>query len=382
MAIDIICLVFTFVFFWSMGIVLAGLVKSSKTYARAAEKLHFTVLVCARNEENVIAFPVKTCLEAEYPKDKIRVVVLADNCTDATVQVAKLAGAEVLEKTVPSSGKGDVLAWGLERIGEAEAIAVFDADNQVDRQWFNAMNDALQGGETIATGCRHSSNASRNTITGWYAIYWNIMNELSNRVRVNLGLSGKLTGTGFAFMRSLVGKSGWNTRTMVEDVEFSVQCNINGGRVAYVGNADYTDEQPETVRAMWRQLRRWATGGWQVARMYGWPWMKAMCHGPSLRLFDSYFAILTGMSVAFIHLTNLVSLAINRNLYFFFAIFGSVMVMSWFMGFSAVALSRKGGKPRWLSILTFPFFSMILSAAVLVTLVYPTRRWKPIIHGN
>ncbi len=382
MIIDILCLALTFVFFWSMVIVLLGLVKPSKTFKKTDERLHFTVLVCARNEENVIAFPVKTALEADYPKDKIRVIVLADNCTDATAQVAKMAGAEVWEKTEPSSGKGDVLAWGIGKLDSAEAVAVFDADNQVDRHWFMAMNEALCAGEQIATGCRHSSNASANVISGWYAAYWDVMNELSNRVRTNLGLSGKLTGTGFAFKYAMLDGKGWKTKTLVEDVEFSVQCNIDGGRISYVADADYADEQPETFRAMWRQLRRWATGGWQVARLYGKPWLKALWKNPSLRLFDSYFAILTGMSVAFVHFSNIIALAVNRNLSFFFSVFGSVVFLSWFMGFSAVALSKKGGKPGWLPILTFPVFSLILSASVLVTLVYPTRRWKPIAHGK
>ncbi len=382
MIIDILCLALTFVFFWSMVIVLLGLVKPSKTFKKTEERLHFTVLVCARNEENVIAFPVKTAFEADYPKDKIRVIVLADNCTDATAQVAKMAGAEVWEKTEPSSGKGDVLAWGIGKLESAEAVAVFDADNQVDRHWFMAMNDALCAGEQVATGCRHSSNASANVISGWYAAYWDVMNELSNRVRTNLGLSGKLTGTGFAFKYEMLKGKGWNTKTLVEDVEFSVQCNIDGGRISYVADADYADEQPETFRAMWRQLRRWATGGWQVARFYGKPWLKAMWKKPSFRLFDSYFAILTGMSVAFVHFSNIVALAVNHNWRFFFSVFGSVVFMSWFMGFSAVALSKKGGKPGWLPILTFPAFSLILSASVLVTLVYPTRKWKPIVHGK
>lgn len=383
MFLDVLCLALTFVFFWSMTVVLLGLVKPPKTYRRRQKKLHFTVLICARNEENVIAFPVKTCLEADYPEDKIRVVVLADNCTDDTVKVARMSGAEVWEKTIPSSGKGDVLKWGLDQLEDAEAIAVFDADNQVDRQWFLMVNDALQGGETVVTGCRHSSNPLANMISGWYTVYWDVMNELSNRVRTNLGLSGKLTGTGFAFRHEAIKDGGWNTRTLVEDVEFSVQCNIKGNRVAYVPDAYYADEQPETWRAMWRQLRRWTTGGWQVARHYACPWAKAMARKPSLRLFDSYFAILTGMSVAFVHFSNILSLTVNHDWRFFASVFGGVIVMSWFMGFSAVALSKRGGsKSGWLAIITFPVFSLILSASVLVTLVYPTRKWKPIAHGN
>ena len=388
---DFLCLGLSVVFFWSTFVVLLGLIKPARRHPKADRKLRFAVLVCARNEESVIRLPVKSALLSRYPADAREVIVLADNCTDETAARARAAGATVWEKDVPSAGKGDVLAWGVERVlkqGGFDAIAVFDADNIVSDGWFSAVNDALNDKETVVTGRRHSSNARVNLISGWYTVYWDMMNELSNRVRTNLGLSGKLTGTGFAFLTSALGPDGWRTKTMVEDVEFTVQTNMRGGRVAYVPEADYADEQPVTVRYMWRQLRRWATGGWQVARTYFCPWVVALLRHPTLRLFDSFFAILTGMSVAFILLFNVLAFIVRLYLNaadhaaftFFFGVFFFVFGMGWFTAWASVALSPQKRRPRVLSLLTFPLFSMILSASVLFTLVHPTRTWKPIRH--
>ena len=393
-ACEFLCLGLSAVFLWSTVVVLAGLIKPAKTHPKAARKLRFAVVVCARNEEKVIRLPVKSVLLSRYPDDCREVIVLADNCVDRTAEVARAAGATVWEKTTPSHGKGDVLAWGVGRIlderPEVEALAVFDADNVCSDAWLDAMNDALQDGETVATGRRHSSNPKANLIAGWYTIYWDMMNELSNRVRTNLGLSGKLTGTGFAFLRSAVGPDGWRTQTMVEDVEFSVQTNLRGGRVAYVQRADYADEQPVSVHYMWRQLRRWATGGWQVARRYFLPWLRALAARPSMRLFDSFFAILTGMSVAFILLFNAVALVVRLAagaadavaVRFFLGVTLFVFVMGWFTAWAAVALSQQRRRPNVAAILTFPVFSLVLSASVIYTLVRPTRQWKPIPHGD
>ena len=391
-AFDLLCILFGLVFFWSTVVVVIGLLKTSRRHPIAQKKLRFAVLICARNEEAVIKLPVKSVLMGRYPAECREVIVLADNCTDATAEVARKAGATVWEKSVPSADKGDVLAWGIEKVraeGRFDAIAVFDSDNIVADNWFDAVNDALQDGETVVTGCRHASNARANVISGWYTVYWDVMNELSNRVRCNLGLSGKLTGTGFAFLLSALRPGGWQTRTMVEDVEFTVQVNIDGGRVAYVPDGHYADEQPESLRFMWRQLRRWTTGGWQVARFYTRPWLMAMRQVPSLRLFDSFFAILTGMSVAFVHLFNVLAFAakicaggdVASASGRFFGIIGFVCVMGWFMAVSAVALSQEKRRPRLMSIVTFPVFSLILSASVIFTLVWPTRSWKPIPHG-
>jgi len=394
MAFDFLCLGLSVVFLWSTFLVLVGLIKPARPHPKAARKLKFAAVVCARNEEPVIRLPVKSVLLSKYPAARREVIVLADNCEDRTAEVARAAGATVWEKSEPSAGKGDVLAWGLARLRaerpDVEAVAVFDADNVCSDGWFDAVNDALQDGETVVTGRRRASNARANVISGWYTVYWDMMNELSNRVRTNLGLSGKLTGTGFAFLLSALGPEGWRTRTMVEDVEFTVQTNLRGGRVAYVAEADYADEQPVTAAYMWRQLRRWATGGWQVVRLYLPAWLQALRARPSLRLFDSFFAILTGMSVAFILLFNFLALFVRlwcgaadaAAVHFFFGVFLFVFVMGWFTAWAAVALSPQKRRPRVASILTFPVFSLVLSASVLYTLVRPTRRWKPIPHGG
>ena len=390
-AFDIICLALTIVFFWSTFVVLIGLLVPGRKHPYKGPRIRFAVLVCARNEERVIKLPVKGVMMSKYPVGLRDVIVLADNCTDRTAEIAREAGAIVWEKTTPSHGKGDVLAWGIEKIvadGNYDAIAVFDADNVMSDNWLDTVNSALLDGETVVTGRRHCSNAKTNTITGWYTVYWDMMNELSNRVRTNLRLSGKLTGTGFAFLISALPPEGWKTLTMVEDVEFTVQHNLRGGRVAYLPDADYADEQPETVYSMWRQLRRWATGGWQVVFHYVGVWLKGMVIHPSPRLFDSFFAIITGISVAFIHLFNVVAffwklfagVPFCQASTFFLGVLMFILLMGWVTGFGAIALSQKKRSPSWFAVVTFPLFSLVLSASVLYTLVFPTRRWKPIEH--
>ena len=390
---DVLCVLLCLVFAWSTVVVLVGLIKPARRHPKAREKRRFAVLVCARNEESVIRLPVKSVMMSDYPADCREVIVLADNCTDETAAAARAAGATVWEKTSRSSGKGDVLAWGIERLmkrGGFDAIAVFDADNIVSDGFFDAMNDAFEAGEKVVTGRRHSSNAGANIISGWYSVYWDVMNELSNRVRTNLGLSGKLTGTGYAFLPSALPGGKWETHTMVEDVEFTVQVNLGGNRVAYVPAADYADEQPVTVRHMWRQLRRWSTGGWQVVRRYLLPWLGGLARHCSLRLFDSFFAILTGISVAFVLLFNILSLAVRlcvgaadeSAVRFFLWVFLFVFVMSWITAWAAVALSPQKRRPKARAVVAFPVFSLILAASVLYTLVLPTRVWKPIPHSG
>lgn len=388
---DFLCLLATVTFLWSSFILFLGLFRPAKKHPKADRHLRFAAVICARNEEPVVRLPVESVRAADYPADRLRVLVLADNCTDKTAAVARAAGAEVWEKTTPSTCKGDVLAWGLARLqaeGDVDAVAVFDADNRVSSGWFTAMNDALLDGEMVVTGRRQASNARAGVIAGWYAVYWSLMNELSNRIRTNLGLSGKLNGTGFAFLATVLGAAGWRTHTLVEDVEFTVQVNLAGGRIAYVPAAEYADEQPVALRPMWRQLMRWTTGGWQVLRRYSFAWLKAFVRHPSFRLFDVYFVLLTGLSLSFVFLFTVVGLGLRivTALASVSAgplsggLFGGALVLTALSGQTAVSLSPAKSRPTLVAVLTFPVFAFILSLSVLVSLVRPTRRWTPIQH--
>ena len=369
-------------FFWSTLVVFAGL--SAGLFRRrrpdpqeAGVQSRFACVICAHNEENVIDRPIRSLLASDYPADKFKVVVFSDNCTDRTAEIARsFPGVLVYEKSVPSSGKGDVLAWGIDIIRNDgyDAIAVFDADNEVDRRWLEVMNRRLASGSDVVTGHRMSSNPFVNLVTGWYTIYWNLMNELSNRVRSNLGLSSMLTGTGFAFRTEVLPAEGWRTVTFVEDLEFAISVNLTGHRVDYEPDAVFYDEQPVAVRPMIRQLNRWATGGLQILYRYFWKWLKALTRRPSLRIFDCFVVVTLGLSGCAMVVHNIITLNVWFIPWFF--------ALGWASALLSTSLSRYALRSLFWPIVTFPCFALILSYTVLFSVFFPQRKWKPIVHGN
>lgn len=375
-------------FFWSTIVVLiglaAGVFRRRKNAAAAnvdEEKkilpLRFACVICAHNEERVIARPIRSLLAADYPADKRDIIVFADNCSDRTAEIAReFSEVKVFEKREPSSGKGDVLAWGLDLVKGSgyDAVAVFDADNEADIMWLKEMNAAFAAGAYVVTGHRMCSNPFVNLITGWYTIYWNLMNELSNRVRSNLRLSSMLTGTGFAFKTAVLPPEGWRTKTFVEDLEFAFFRNLDGYRISYVPDAIFYDEQPIAVRPMIRQLNRWATGGLQILWRYGWIWLTSLCRRPSFRLFDCFAIITLGISGTLLLILNIATLNWRFAIWF--------CAVGWLSAILSTALSRYAIRSLALPILLFPVFTIILSYTVAFSIIHPQRRWKPIQHGN
>ena len=55
----------------------------------------FAILICARNEEAVIADLIQSIRHQTYDQSLLTVFVMADNCTDATADIARREGAVV-----------------------------------------------------------------------------------------------------------------------------------------------------------------------------------------------------------------------------------------------------------------------------------------------
>lgn len=376
-------LIIGLMFIWSTAVVLLGLFvaifKRKESIPLDNDQiLRFACIICAHNEEVVIHRPIESLLNSDYPEEKLDIVVFADNCSDRTAEIANAFGSrvKVYEKSSPSSGKGDVLHWGVELIKNNgyDALAIVDADNEVDKFWLKRLNAAMARGAKIVTGHRMASNAFKNLITGWYSVYWNLMNELSNRVRANLMLSSMLTGTGFAFRLSVLPEEGWNTKTFVEDLEFAFQQNVRGNRVVYVDDAVFFDEQPISFKPMWRQLCRWATGGLQIIRHYLFVWLMALIKMPTPRMFDCFAIITLGLSGTILLLLDIA----EGDMGFLVGYFA----FCWASALLATFLSRYSIRSLFLPILSFPIFVLILSATVAYSVVHPQHRWKPIQHGN
>ena len=108
----------------------------------------FLVLIPAHNEEKDIAGTVGSArerfLEAGWPE---QIVVIADNCTDATAAAAGAAGADVLERKNPNErGKGYALKFAQEQLFKRnnwKILVIVDADTRLAPGFFSGNGGGL-----------------------------------------------------------------------------------------------------------------------------------------------------------------------------------------------------------------------------------------------
>ena len=91
------------------------------------------IVVPAHDEAAVIGETLQSLADALGPN--MRVVVVADNCTDSTAALARAAGVEVVERhDLQRRGKGFALAFAADHLRHdpPEIFVVMDADCSTD----------------------------------------------------------------------------------------------------------------------------------------------------------------------------------------------------------------------------------------------------------
>ena len=121
----------------------------------------------AHNEESQIAVTVQSLRAVDYPPTLSRVLVVADNCSDRTAEVAAVAGATVLVRTdAARRGKGYALDHAFSRSladGFADVVVVVDADTVVSRNLLTAFAARFEAGALAV----QADYAVRNPRSSW-----------------------------------------------------------------------------------------------------------------------------------------------------------------------------------------------------------------------
>lgn len=232
--------------------------------------LRFDVIVPAHDEEAGIAAAVESLLHVDYPRDAFRVVVVADNCSDATSARARAAGAYVLERFEPSRrGKGYALAAAFEHTlgrGTADAVVVVDADTRVSENLLRACTARLAAGEVAVQADYGVRNPRASWRTRLMALAFTLVHGLRSQARERLGLSCGLHGNGMAFSCAILREVPYSAYSIVEDVEYGVRLGEAGHRVAYAGEASVLGEMPAAGRDARSQRARWEAGRAALSR--------------------------------------------------------------------------------------------------------------------
>ena len=358
----------------------------------------FAVMICARNESEVIADLIRSIFEQSYDKGKITVFVMADNCTDNTAEVAAANGAVVYERQNKEFvGKGYALEELRRHIREDypegfDGYFVFDADNVLAHDYIERMNETFSEGHDIITSYRNSKNFGDNWVSSGYGLWFLRESRYLNDARSLIGTSCAVSGTGFMFSRAVSEEIGdWPFHLLTEDIEFSIYHIIKGKKIGFCKDAELFDEQPVKFRQSWRQRMRWARGYFQVFQKHGKDLIRGMFHG-NFSCFDMSMSImpafiLTALSVVSNVVLGVWGALIGDNILIAVQSIGEFIFNLYLTAFAVGLITtitewkhiRTTTFKKILYVITFPLF-MFTYLPIAISAFFGKIEWKPIEH--
>ena len=268
--------------------------KNKKVYE---PKNKFALLIAAHNEEVVIGSLIESMLQIDYPKELYDVFVIADNCTDNTAKIAGEYGVNVCERfSEDKRGKGYALEWMFDKLFKMEkkydAVAIFDADNLVHKNFLREMNSKMQEGYKVVQGYIDSKNPNDSWIAASYSIAFWTQNRMFQLARENVGFSNQIGGTGFVVETETLKELGWGATCLTEDLEFTCKLVLNGEKVGWAHDAIIYDEKPLKLGQSWTQRKRWMQGFADVASRYFFKLLKKSIVERKFYVFDCALYVL------------------------------------------------------------------------------------------
>lgn len=263
------------------------------------------ILIPAWNEAPVLTASVEGLLALNYPRDRLRVVVIDDASTDETPQVLRALTArypgsvEHLWRENGGQGKAHTLNHGLAHVlGDdwAEAVLIMDADVVFDSDalWRMTRHLAEPNVGAVTAYIKEGSGKQGNYLTRYIAFEYITAQAAARRAHNVLGVVACLAGGAQLHRRTSLEAIGGriDTSTLAEDTVTTFETQLAGRRVVFDGYATVLAEEPGDLASLWKQRVRWARGNLQVTHRYRHVWFRPRARRDQHRLGSTLFGLI------------------------------------------------------------------------------------------
>ena len=328
-----------------------------------------TILIPAHNEEKVIARTIEAMLRLEYPKEKLKIMVINDGSTDGTRDIIEgyaRADHRIELFDVPKGeggkGKSRALNLGVQRV-TSDVIAIYDADNTPDKDSLRYLVAQLLTNNELgaAIGKFRTINKNVNLLTKFINIETLSFQSMLQAGRWQMHNIATLPGTNFVMWTRLIRQlGGWDEQALTEDSELSIRIYQEGYKIKFVPYAMTYEQEPQSWRVWVHQRTRWVRGNSYVLAKF----LKRIPKFRSKRLmFDVlytlllyyvfFFAIVTSDLLFILGAANLVSISLPGPYTFVW-----IMAFFLFLFETMLAISYDGeDKVKQLPILVVMYFT-------------------------
>lgn len=266
LCISLILLVPTLFFFMEVVAAVVSLASSKSDREAVSTMGKYAVLIPAHNEEKVLGGTLDSLRQCKVSPSSI--LVVADNCSDATAEVARSFGVRVLSRIDPVNlGKGYALAYGVKelRADPPDVLIILDADCVVADGCFETFaSQANEWQQPIQAKNLMEPPQNGDVKTKIASLAFTFKNHIRPLGLKTLGLPCLLTGTGMALPWALVMRLELATANIVEDMQLGIDCALFGQPPRYYDSFSIVSKFPESDKIREAQRKRWEHGHLQT----------------------------------------------------------------------------------------------------------------------
>ena len=242
--------------------VMAAILLPKSVFQPLAKRPSVAVLIPAHNESLVITKTIQTILPQLLPQDQL--LVVADNCTDDTANMARSLGANVVERfNTTLRGKGYALDYGIQYLHNRppQVVMIVDADCSLSAHFIQILAQAcvqLQRPVQALDLMLAPANANLKMKIAEFA--WAVKNKVRPLGFKALGLPCQLMGTGMAFLWTDITKMSLANGHIAEDMKLGIDFCRSAKAAVFIPDVLVTSLFPQCEQATTTQRARWEHG--------------------------------------------------------------------------------------------------------------------------
>jgi cellulose synthase/poly-beta-1,6-N-acetylglucosamine synthase-like glycosyltransferase len=226
-----------------------------------AENRSVAVLIPAHNESSGVSATLDSVKTQLNSTD--RLLVVADNCTDNTAEIAAENGAEVITRQdARNRGKGFALDFGIRHLSlnPPDVLVIVDADCILEPDAIKLLTaHALYKGRPVqALYMMYAKTLTFKSAISEFA--WRVKNLVRPLGYANLGLPCQLMGTGMAFPWNTIVRVNLANGNIVEDMKLGIDLAMAEASPVFCPSAKVKSYFPIATEAQLGQRERWEHG--------------------------------------------------------------------------------------------------------------------------
>lgn len=350
-----VCLLIVFYTYIGYGILLYIIIrfkrlfkgKPLKTAIPGDDELPtMTLLICAYNEEEVVAEKMANTLAIDYPKDKFRIMWVTDGSNDRTNELLKAYPEVDIVFTPERRGKSAALKHGLHEL-QTRYVTFTDANTMLNagalREIARLFMDPTVGcvsGEKRVAAKQDGEMAAEGE--GLYWRYESTLKKWDSELYSTMGAAGELYAIDPTLVREVPDEA------LLDDFMMSMYVVKDGKRIAYTPDAYAQEYGSANIHEESKRKRRIAAGGLQSI----W-WLRGMLNPFKQPLVTFQYVShrvlrwsLTPITMVLLLLSNIVLVALGSHP--FYTIMLILQLLFYLMGFAGWLQNHYGQQNKLL----------------------------------